>query len=77
MRTVILRAEGPVFSSGHDLRELQAADEESTTRIFALCTEVMEAIRVLPQPVIAQVQGLATAASSHIVAIGKRAFSNS
>ena len=68
VRAVILRAEGPVFSAGHDLRELQTADEESTTRIFALCTEVMEAIRLLPQPVIAQVQGLATAAGCQLVA---------
>jgi len=68
VRAVVLRAEGPVFSAGHDLRELQSANEESATRIFALCTEVMEAIRLLPQPVIAQVQGLATAAGCQLVA---------
>ena len=44
------------------------SDEESYTCIFAECTEVMEAIRLLPQPVIAQVQGLATAAGCQLVA---------
>ena len=65
---VILRAAGPVFSSGHDLRELLAADEPTQRSLFALCTEVMERIRLLPQPVIAQVQGLATAAGCQLAA---------
>jgi len=68
VRVVVLRSEGPVFSSGHDLRELVGGDEEGYTGIFAVCTEVMEAIRTLPQPVIAQVQGLATAAGCQLVA---------
>ena len=68
IKVVVLRSEGPVFSSGHDLRELVGSDEESFTHIFAECTEVMEAIRLLPQPVIAQVQGLATAAGCQLVA---------
>ena len=68
IKVVVLRSEGPVFSSGHDLRELVGSDEESYTHIFAECTEVMEAIRLLPQPVIAQVQGLATAAGCQLVA---------
>lgn len=68
IRVVILRASGPVFSSGHDLRELQDCPAETCAAIFALCTEVMEAIRLLPQPVIAQVQGLATAAGCQLVA---------
>ena len=67
-RVVVLRSQGPVFSSGHDLRELVGSDAESYTGIFAECTEVMEAIRLLPQPVIAQVQGLATAAGCQLVA---------
>ena len=65
---VVLKSDGPVFSSGHDLREMVGSDEESYTCIFAECTEVMEAIRLLPQPVIAQVQGLATAAGCQLVA---------
>jgi len=68
VRVVILRAQGPVFSSGHDLRELMGGDEERYSCIFAQCTQVMEAIRLLPQPVIAQVQGLATAAGCQLVA---------
>jgi enoyl-CoA hydratase/carnithine racemase len=68
VRVVILRAEGPAFSSGHDLRELVDGSEADYTSLFALCTEVMEAIRKLPQPVIAQVQGIATAAGCQLVA---------
>ena len=68
IKVVVLKSEGPVFSSGHDLREMVGSDEESYTCIFAECTEVMEAIRLLPQPVIAQVQGLATAAGCQLVA---------
>ena len=68
VKVVVLKSEGPVFSSGHDLREMVGSDEESYTCIFAECTDVMEAIRLLPQPVIAQVQGLATAAGCQLVA---------
>jgi enoyl-CoA hydratase/carnithine racemase len=67
-RVVILRAEGPVFSSGHDLRELVGGQEADYAALFALCTEVMELIRRLPKPVIAQVQGMATAAGCQLVA---------
>jgi enoyl-CoA hydratase/carnithine racemase len=68
VKAVILRAAGPVFSSGHDLRELADGSEAEYTALFALCTEVMEALRQLPQPVIAQVQGIATAAGCQLVA---------
>jgi enoyl-CoA hydratase/carnithine racemase len=68
VKVVILRAAGPVFSAGHDLRELVGGDEKEYASLFALCTEVMEAIRKLPQPVIAQVHGLATAAGCQLVA---------
>src|SRR5262249_30340095 len=68
IRVVILRAAGAVFSAGHDLRELVGGSEEDYCSLFALCTKVMEAIRRLPQPVIAQVQGLATAAGCQLVA---------
>jgi len=68
IRVVILRANGPVFSSGHDLRELVNGAEEDYASLFVLCTEVMEAIRKLPQPVIAQVHGVATAAGCQLVA---------
>ena len=68
VRVVVLRAEGPVFSSGHDLREMVGDDREGFAGLFAECTAVMESIRLLPQPVIAQVQGLATAAGCQLAA---------
>jgi enoyl-CoA hydratase/carnithine racemase len=67
-RVVILRAEGPVFSSGHDLREMVDRARTDYEAIFALCTDVMEAIRRLPKPVIAQVQAVATAAGCQLAA---------
>lgn len=68
VRVVVIRAEGPVFSSGHDLRELAEGDIEDQTVLFARCTDLMEAMRLLPKPVIAQVQGLATAAGCQLAA---------
>ena len=68
VRVVVIRSTGPVFSSGHDLNELVGQDRESYSGVFADCTEVMELIRLLPKPVIAQVQGLATAAGCQLVA---------
>ncbi len=67
-RVVVIRSEGPVFSSGHDLNELVNGDQEDYTAVFAACMRVMEGIRLLPKPVIAQVQGLATAAGCQLVA---------
>jgi enoyl-CoA hydratase/carnithine racemase len=67
-RVVVFRSEGPVFSSGHDLNELVNGDAEDYAGVFEACTRVMEAIRLLPKPVIAQVQGLATAAGCQLVA---------
>lgn len=68
VRVVILHANGPVFSAGHDLRELVGTGRDAYAELFALCTEVMEAIRRLPVPVIAAVHGLATAAGCQLVA---------
>ena len=68
VRAVVLRSSGPVFSSGHDLNEMVDRDHDSYEAVFTLCTQVMEAIRLLPKPVIAQVQGLATAAGCQLVA---------
>lgn len=67
-RVIILASEGSVFSSGHDLRELENAPTETIEEIFRLCTSVMESIPKLGQPVIAEVQGLATAAGCQLVA---------
>ena len=68
VRVVVLRSEGPVFSSGHDLSEMIDGDRDAYAGIFEDCTVVMESIRLLPKPVIAQVQGLATAAGCQLVA---------
>jgi enoyl-CoA hydratase/carnithine racemase len=68
VKAVIIRAVGPAFSAGHDLRELVDGREEEYRSLFSLCTDVMEAIRRLPKPVIAQVHALATAAGCQLAA---------
>jgi len=65
---VILAAEGPVFSSGHDLSELRGRSSADYAEIFEACTDLMETVQRIPQPVIAEVQGLATAAGCQLVA---------
>ena len=68
VRAVILQAAGKVFSSGHDLGEMTGRSVEDYRRIFDICTELMTKIQSIPQPVIAQVQGMATAAGCQLVA---------
>ncbi len=68
VRAVILQAAGKVFSSGHDLREMTGREVEDYRRIFDICTQLMTKIQSIPQPVIAQVQGMATAAGCQLVA---------
>lgn len=68
VRALILRTEGHVFSSGHDLKEIRGADLSEQQEIFAVCAELMQLIQQIPQPVIAQVQGVATAAGCQLVA---------
>jgi enoyl-CoA hydratase/carnithine racemase len=68
VRAVLLRARGPVFSSGHDLGEIARQGEVEQRALFALCTEVMERLPNLPQPVVAEVHALATAAGCQLVA---------
>ncbi len=67
-QVVVLRAAGPAFSSGHDLRELGCADEEQGRQMFAACVRLMEKILAIRQPVIAQIDGIATAAGAQLVA---------
>lgn len=67
-RVALIDAEGPVFCSGHDLRELAAATKGQLTTIFEECARLMETIRLLPKPVIAVVAGPATAAGCQLVA---------
>lgn len=68
IRVLIIRAEGPVFSAGHDLSEMLEGDVVSYRAVFDACTEMMEAVRKLPQPAVAEVQGMATAAGCQLVA---------
>lgn len=68
IRAVILAAAGKVFCSGHDLGEMRAQDINGYRRTFDVCTELMEKIQAIPQPVIAEVQGIATAAGCQLVA---------
>ena len=73
-RVVILRGSGKAFCAGHDLKEMTAARQaedggkQAFLDLFAKCTKMMTTIPKLPQPVIAQVHGLATAAGCQLVA---------
>jgi enoyl-CoA hydratase/carnithine racemase len=64
----VLAAAGSVFCSGHDLSEMVGRSEHDYQKLFARCSTVMQQVRQLPQPVIARVQGLATAAGCQLVA---------
>lgn len=68
VRAVVLRGKGPVFSSGHDLREMTDRTEREYREIFETCTRVMERIHALDVPVIARVHGVATAAGCQLAA---------
>jgi enoyl-CoA hydratase/carnithine racemase len=68
VRAVILRSAGNVFCSGHDLSEMTGQDINYYRRIFDVCTRLMEKVQAIPQPVIAAVQGVATAAGCQLVA---------
>ncbi len=67
-RVVIVRAAGPVFSAGHDLREILHGTEAEVAAVFQECEGAMAAIREAPQVVVAEVAGLATAAGCQLVA---------
>ena len=67
-RAIILAANGKAFSSGHDLSEMTGRSIADYRQIFDVCTELMTAIQSIPQPVVAQVQGIATAAGCQLVA---------
>jgi len=67
--TVILAANGKAFCAGHDLRQMRASHDSGYYQdLFSNCSEVMQLIGELPQPVIAEVQGIATAAGCQLVA---------
>src|SRR5271170_3431514 len=73
-RVIVLAANGPVFSSGHDLKEMTARRQDSDkgqkafAALFTQCSKLMQTIVRHPKPVIAEVQGTATAAGCQLVA---------
>ena len=69
VRVVVLAGSGPAFCAGHDLREMRARPELDAMReLFARCARMMRSLAALPQPVIARVHGVATAAGCQLVA---------
>ncbi len=68
VHAVIVAAEGPAFSAGHDLRELRDRSEDVYREIFDRCVTLMSTIESIPQPVIAEVGAIATAAGCQLVA---------
>jgi enoyl-CoA hydratase/carnithine racemase len=68
VRAVVLRANGPAFSAGHDLGELTGRGEDAYRAVFDTCVELMARIVATPQPIIAEVERVATAAGCQLVA---------
>jgi enoyl-CoA hydratase/carnithine racemase len=65
---VVLAGAGPVFSAGHDFADVAAADLDAVRRLLFTCTELVTLMQRIPQPVVARVHGLATAAGCQLVA---------
>lgn len=72
IRAIVLQHQGPVFSSGHDLKEMRqlvdTQDQQGLQDLFQLCSDTMQVIATGPTPVIAKVRGTATAAGCQLVA---------
>ncbi|MDB5072177.1 MAG: Enoyl-CoA hydratase/isomerase [Candidatus Eremiobacteraeota bacterium] len=68
IKVAILRGVGPAFSAGHDLREMLERSAEEYRAVFDMCVRLMETIQSIPQPVIAEIAGIATAAGCQLVA---------
>ena len=67
-RAIVIEGAGPAFSAGHDLSEMIGGEREFLARLFDRCSVMMEMIHEVPQPVIAKVHGIATAAGCQLVA---------
>lgn len=65
---IVLAGNGPVFSAGHDFADVAKADLADVRRLLWTCTELMDLLQSVPQPVVAKVHGLATAAGCQLVA---------
>src|SRR5262249_456957 len=76
VRAVVLGSNGPVFCAGHDLSEMVGRTEDEYRDLFAACTRVMLGLRRLSVPVVARVQGVATAAGGQLVAAGDLAVAS-
>ncbi len=68
VRAIVIAGAGPAFSAGHDLGEMVGRDAAFYEQLFDVCTVMMETIHRVPQPVIAKVHGIATAAGCQLVA---------
>src|SRR5919201_6721353 len=68
VRTIVIEGSGVAFSAGHDLGEMVGRDLAFYQRLFDVCVELMETIHRVPQPLIAKVHGVATAAGCQLVA---------
>jgi enoyl-CoA hydratase/carnithine racemase len=77
VKAVILRGLGPAFSAGHDLSEMLERSVEEYRHTFDVCVRLMETIQAIPQPVIAEVAGIATAAGCQLVATCDLAIASS
>lgn len=67
-RAVVIAANGPVFSAGHDYADMVERDLDGFRDLFAHCAEMMALVQAIPQPVVASVQGIATGAGCQLVA---------
>src|SRR5829696_5807099 len=67
-QVVVLAGNGPAFCAGHDLSEMVGRDPEFYRHLFDVCCELMQSIQAIPQPVIAKVHGVATAAGCQLAA---------
>ncbi len=67
-RVIVLAGNGPAFSAGHDLSEMRGREPAFYDELFTVCTQLMQTIHAVPQPVIARVHGIATAAGCQLVA---------
>jgi enoyl-CoA hydratase/carnithine racemase len=68
VRVVVIAGAGPAFCAGHDLSEMAGKPENEYQDLFSACSRFMQGLRQLPQPVIARVHGMATAAGCQLVA---------
>jgi enoyl-CoA hydratase/carnithine racemase len=67
-RAIVIEGAGPAFSAGHDLSEMIGRDREFLAHLFGRCSVMMQMLHEVPQPVIAKVHGIATAAGCQLVA---------